>query len=214
MKKKGLFITFEGPEGCGKTTQIKLLAAYLEEKGLKVLRTREPGGTPIGEKIREILLNPDFKEMYPATESYLYASSRAQIVREVIKPAVDEGTTVLCDRFIDSSLVYQGAGRDLGIEKVFAINRPAVERCMPDITFVLMVHPSIGLRRAKAESNKEGFAKGDRLEQEHMKFHLKIYEGFKKLGEFRDNIHLINGERPIEDVFSEIGTILKEKYGI
>ena len=148
--KKGLFITIEGPDGSGKSTQIEKLRVYLEKKGYKAILTREPGGTEISEKIRNIILDKNNKEMNNMTEALLYAASRAQHVAEVIKPALEMGETVICDRFIDSSIAYQGYGRGIG-EPVRVINEYAVAGCMPDITFLLKLDPRIGKGRIKIE---------------------------------------------------------------
>ena len=135
---RGYFITFEGPDGAGKTTQIDLLRKYLLDKGLDVVVTREPGGTPISEAIRGIILDTDHSEMDPITEMYLYAASRAQHVGQLIAPALRQGKIVLCDRFVDSSIAYQGAGRGLGMKMVEEINRAALQGIMPDITLFLI----------------------------------------------------------------------------
>ena len=135
--KKGIFITMEGPDGSGKTTQITLLKEYLEKEGYDVLITREPGGTVISEAIREIILNKDYTEMSPVTEMLLYASARAQLINEVIGPALDAGKAVISDRFVDSSLVYQGMARGLGVGNVYEVNCQAIGKYMPDVTFLL-----------------------------------------------------------------------------
>ena len=141
---KGCFITFEGIDGSGKSTQISLLEKKLRDAGYDVLLTREPGGTGIGEKIRSIILDPSNEEMDQMTEAYLYASSRAQLVRQVIVPAVNEGRIVICDRFIDSSIAYQAYGRQMG-ETIELLNSFAVGECLPDITFLLRIEPELSL---------------------------------------------------------------------
>ncbi|MCD6579237.1 dTMP kinase [bacterium] len=216
MKKvinKRFFIAFEGNEGCGKTTQIKLFTNYLKERQIDYLLTREPGGTEIGEEVRKILLDPKNKGMFPETEAYLYASSRAQLVREVIRPALELGKLVITDRYVDSSLIYQGIGRDLQVNIVRKLNEFAIDGLLPHICFVILVKPEIGLERAKKESIKSGFQNGDRLENEKLDFHNKIYDGFKALGHYRKNIYFINGERSPKEVFSEIRAIFDKNYG-
>ena len=174
---KGIFITMEGPDGAGKTTQIELLSASLQERGYEVLLTREPGGTKISEAIRGILLDPAYKEMKPETELLLYAAARAQLVQQVIGPAVEAGKAVISDRFVDSSVVYQGIARGLGIETVYAVNRPAIGKYMPDATFLLDLSAKEGIARKKNQ------AELDRMEQESLDFHEKVAAGYRTLAE-------------------------------
>lgn len=148
--KRGIFITIEGPEGAGKTTVLQMLAEDLQKKGLDIVATREPGGIPIAEKIREIILNPEHQEMDPKTEALLYAAARRQHLVQKILPALNKGAIVLCDRFIDASLVYQGIARKIGIEEVFMINQFAVEQIMPDLTLYFDILPEIGLERIRS----------------------------------------------------------------
>lgn len=171
--KKGLFITFEGPDGSGKTTQIELLKSYIEEIGYDAVLTREPGGTPIGEKIREIILDKNHTEMDFMTEALLYAASRAQHVGQVILPNLEKGRTVICDRFVDSSIVYQGFGRNLG-DSVRIINEFAVGGCTPDVTFLMKVDPSVGKKRIKTEEQ-------DRLELEKIEYHNVVFDAYIQL---------------------------------
>lgn len=173
--KQGIFITLEGPDGSGKSTQIQYLREYFDETGIPCVFTREPGGTSIGEKLRGIILDKDNSEMSSMTEALLYAASRAQHVEELIKPALAAGKVVVCDRFIDSSIAYQGYGRDLG-ESVRIINELAVDGCMPDVTFLLALSPEEGKSRIGEENQ-------DRLEQEKIEFHNKVYEGYRKLAQ-------------------------------
>ncbi len=174
---KGIFITMEGPDGAGKTTQIEMLSEYLKQEGYEVLITREPGGTVISEAIRKVLLSPDHKEMKPETELLLYAAARAQLVHEVIGPAVDAGKAVISDRFVDSSVVYQGIARGLGIETVYAVNAPAIGDYMPRVTFLLDLPAEVGIARKKNQ------AELDRMEQESIDFHRKVAEGYRTLAE-------------------------------
>ena len=170
---KGYFITFEGPDGSGKTTQINLLKEYLIKKGYDILVTREPGGTPISEAIREIILDTKYEEMNPVTEMLLYAASRAQHVAQLIKPALAQGKIVLCDRFVDSSIAYQGVGRNLGIEIVEEINKVALQGIVPDLTLFFDIDPEIGLKRGMGRGRK-----ADRLELEDIAFHKKYTRDF------------------------------------
>ncbi|MFA7659826.1 MAG: dTMP kinase [Anaerovoracaceae bacterium] len=195
--RPGLFITFEGPDGAGKTTQINRLTDYLVSMGMDTVLTREPGGTRIGEKIREIILDPQHQEMDHLTEALLYASSRAQHVAEKIRPALDEGKTVICDRFMDSSIAYQGYGRKLG-EKVRIINEIAVEGLTPDLTILLLVDPDEGKKRIS-----NGFL--DRLELEAIHYHRDVYEGYLALADmYPERILCIDGSRGVKEISSEI----------
>ena len=197
---KGIFITFEGNDGSGKTTQILLLSEYLRQKGLEVVTLREPGGTAIGEKIREILLDNRNQGMYPVTEMLLYAASRAQLVSSVIKPELEKNRAVICDRFLDSSLAYQGEGRGLGAENVWAVNRLAVDGCLPDITFFMDLDADASMARLVAKG--EGT---DRIESEEMDFHRRVYSGYIKLArQDPDRIKRIDVNRNPQEVFAEI----------
>lgn len=170
---KGLFITLEGPDGSGKSTQIEYLRKYFFDRGIETVLTREPGGTEIGEKLRDIILDRGNSDMCDMTEALLYAASRAQHVEQLIKPALAAGKVVVCDRFIDSSIAYQGYGRKLG-DAVRMINEFAVDGCMPDLTFLLEISPEIGKSRIKSESQ-------DRLEQEEIAFHNRVYAGYREI---------------------------------
>ena len=171
---KGLFIVMEGPDGSGKTTQINLLEQYLKEAGYECLITREPGGTVIGEEVRKLILNPEYKEMSPVTEMLLYAASRAQLVHEVIGPALEAGRIVISDRFVDSSIVYQGIARNLGISTVAAVNAPGIGIYRPDGIFFIDLSEAEGIRRKKNQK------KLDRMEQESIDFHHLVSEGYRK----------------------------------
>jgi len=172
---RGLFISLEGPDGSGKSTQVAFLQRFFNEQRIDAVFTREPGGTRIGEKIRDIILDKEYSEMDGVTEALLYAASRAQHVEEVIKPALEAGKVVVCDRFVDSSIAYQGYGRQLG-DQVRIINEYAVAGCMPDITILMELDPGIGKGRIKAESQ-------DRLEREKLEFHNRVYRGYRQLAE-------------------------------
>ena len=192
---KGIFITMEGPDGAGKTTQIQRLKTHLQEQGYQVLLTREPGGTVISEAIRGLLLDPAHKERKPSTELLLYAAARAQLVGEIIGPAVEAGKAVISDRFVDSSVVYQGIARGLGVETVYAVNRPAIGEYMPDVTFLLDLPAEVGIARKKNQ------AELDRMEQESLDFHKKVAEGYRTLAA-RDprRIRTIDATLPIDTI--------------
>ena len=195
---KGLFIVMEGPDGSGKTTQINLLKEYLEEAGYECLITREPGGTVIGEEIRQLILNPEHKEMSPVTEMLLYAASRAQLVHEVIGPALEEGKIVISDRFVDSSIVYQGIARKLGISTVSAVNAPGIGIYRPDGIFFIDLSDAEGLRRKKEQKNL------DRMEQEGIDFHHMVSEGYRKVLSGRPEVMKIDGGRSIDTIQKKI----------
>jgi dTMP kinase len=199
--KSGLFITFEGSDGSGKTTQIHLLAEHCRKSGHQVLLTREPGGTPIAENIRAVILDPKNKELAPTTEALLYAASRAQHVAEVIRPALKEGKLVFCDRFMDSSIAYQGYGRELG-DDVRIINEFAVQGLSPDLTFFLDMKPSQGLDRIEKNGNL------DRIEKEQLAFHEKVYNGYLILRELNAHRYVtIDAAAPAEVVAEQIKNI-------
>ena len=205
-----MFISVEGGDGSGKSTQLNNIKNYLEERGFEYIFTREPGGTEIGEKIREIILEPENTAMTDMAEALLYAASRAQHVREKILPAIEEGKVVVCDRFVDSSLAYQAAGRDLG-DVVWQVNAPAVDGCMPDITIFLNISPDIAMGRISGRGM-------DRLEKEALDFHHKVYEGYLKLIEEDEKsgkrrIKNVDANRDPELVWQDIKEILDEKLG-
>ena len=193
---KGLFISVEGPDGSGKSTQIDLLKKYIEDRGRTVVFTREPGGTPIGEKIRTIILDPENTEMDYLTEAMLYAASRAQHVHEVIRPALKRGDVVICDRFVDSSIAYQGFGRELG-QVVAIINSFAISECVPDVTLLFKLDPTVGISRIKREQ--------DRLEMEDLEFHKRVYEGYLEVEKANpERVVGIDAGRDIDEIHKEI----------
>ncbi|QOX65572.1 dTMP kinase [Anoxybacterium hadale] len=203
---RGLFITFEGPDGSGKTTQIERLRSFVEKKGYDAVLTREPGGTAISEKIREIILDRNNTEMDPMTEALLYAASRAQHVAQVIKPALESGRAVICDRFIDSSIVYQGFGRKLG-DCVRIINEYAVGGCFPDITFLLKVDPEIGKGRIRPDAQ-------DRLDMEKLEYHRAVYQAYEELEKNDpDRIIGIDASRGIDEISNEIKSHIERILG-
>ena len=177
--KKGFLITIEGCEGSGKSTQSKLLKQYLESKNLKVILTREPGGSKTAEQIRNILLSPQ-STISPICELMLYESARAQHFQEIIKPNLDSGYIVICDRFTDSTITYQGYGRKLNIKMIEKLNSIATENKKPDLTIYLDINPNLGIKKAKTISGKD-FKNGDRIERESLKFHNNVRKGFLEL---------------------------------
>lgn len=202
---RGYFITVEGTDGSGKTTQIKLIEEYLKSKNKSVVLTREPGGTKISEKIRDILLDLQNSEMGILTEMLLYASARTQLVSEVIRPAIEEGKVVICDRFVDSSYVYQGFGRGIDLKIITDVNRIALDGLVPDITLFFDIEPVDALRR---RSNATGL---DRIEKEKMDFHKRVYNGYKKLAMlYSDRITCIDSNRSIEEIFGDVKGCLNE----
>ena len=206
---KGLFIVMEGPDGSGKTTQINLLEQYLKEAGYECLITREPGGTVIGEEVRELILNPEYKEMSPVTEMLLYAASRAQLVHEVIGPALEAGRIVISDRFVDSSIVYQGIARNLGISTVAAVNAPGIGIYRPDGIFFIDLSEAEGIRRKKNQK------KLDRMEQESIDFHHLVSEGYRKVLAERPEVIKIDGGKDIDviqkKIRNHVDELLKKK---
>ncbi|MGI6190116.1 MAG: dTMP kinase [Clostridiales bacterium] len=197
---EGLLITFEGPDGAGKTTQVYLVDEYLREKGYNTLVTREPGGTSISEEIRNILLNSVHSEMDALTEMYLYAAARAQHVKQVIKPALREGKIVLCDRFVDSSIAYQGFGRGLGMDVVETVNQYALQGTEPDLTLLFKMDIEKALNRGRARSGCL-----DRLEREKLEFHRRVYRGFCVLQEkYPWRIKEIDASKSLDDVFKQV----------
>lgn len=202
----GRFITFEGPEGSGKTSVIEAVRDFLIQQGYDIRTTREPGGSIIAEEIRDILLNKDHTEMAASTEALLFAASRAQHYHEVIVPALEAGQILLCDRFLDSSLAYQGHARELGIDAVLAINEFGIGQRMPDVTIFIDVPPSVGLARVFGNNGR----KVDRLDLETIAFHEKVYAGYQELARrFEDRFVVIDGTNDIETVIEDTIQVLQ-----
>lgn len=192
-----MFITFEGPEGAGKTTILNKLSDILKQKGYKVLQTREPGGISISEQIREVLLNKDNVSMDERTEALLYAAARRQHLVEKVLPALEEGYMVLCDRFIDSSLAYQGYARGLGVDEVYQINRFAIGETMPNLTLYFDIDPKEGLARIQSNEEREV----NRLDLEKLSFHEKVREGYLKLVDrFPERIKVVDASASVDEV--------------
>ncbi len=200
---RGMFITFEGIEGCGKSTQVDLLRKHLTALGHEVLVTREPGGCPIGEKVRDILLDPGNSGMTALTELLLYEASRAQHVADVIRPALEAGVTVISDRFYDASTAYQGHARGLGADKVIELNLVATGGLKPDLTIVLDLPASEGLRRLGRDL--------DRIESEAIDFHEKVRNGYIELArKDPDRVKVVDSSGTIEETASEVVKIIVE----
>lgn len=203
--KQGLFITFEGPDGSGKTTVCKMVYDKLNDEGYKLVHTREPGGIEIAEKIRDLILDPKNTMMDAKTEALLYAASRRQHLVEKVIPALNEGKIVLCERFVDSSLAYQGYGRNLGFDKVLAINEFAIDGYFPNKTIYLDVDEEIGLSRIKDRAFK------DRLDQESIDFHHRVSEGYQKVIEvFKDRIQIIDASKELDEVVESCIEVIKD----
>lgn len=202
--KKGMFITFEGPDGSGKTTVSKAVTQRLLEEGYAVRYTREPGGSEIAEQIRDVILDPKNTAMDARTEALLYAASRRQHLVEIILPALENGTHVISDRFVDSSLAYQGCGRKIGIDAVYNINEFAIEAHMPDKTIFLDISAEEGLARIKDRSFL------DRLDQESITFHDTVWNGYREVLErYKERMIVIDAERPVEEVIAEAYQVVK-----
>lgn len=203
--KKGLFITFEGNDGSGKTTISKLAYKKLLEMGYPVIYTREPGGIDIAEQIRDVILNPKNTAMDARCEALLYAASRRQHLVEKVLPALLENKIVLCDRFIDSSLVYQGIARNIGINEVYKINEFAIEGNLPDATIFLHVDLKTGLSRIESRGDK------DRLDNESMDFHQMVADGYNQVCElYPERIHVVDANKTVDEVFNNTLNVLLE----
>lgn len=201
---QGLFITFEGPDGCGKTTQMKLLAEYLEKKGEEVVLTREPGGKGLGEKVREILLNYD-GEVSDRCESFLFLADRAQNIDIIVNPAVKEGKIVLCDRHIDSTVAYQGYGRGLNIDRINMLNNLATNGKKPDLTLVFDVDVETSMKRVGKEK--------DRMESAGIDFHNRVRKGYLELAKQEPKrIKVLDATKSIEEIHKDVINILAEVF--
>jgi dTMP kinase len=204
--KRGKFITFEGCDGCGKSTQLKLLSEYLTAQGIAHIFTREPGGGKISEAIREILLNGKNAEMSDACEALLYAAARAQHLADRVEPALAEGKLVVCDRYVDSSFAYQAYARGLGVEFIEKINAFATENYLPDLTIFIELTPEEAFLR------KHGADENDRLEQAGLAFHKRVYEGYVALAkQYPSRIVTVDGRKTPEEVFSAVVGIMRER---
>ena len=203
---RGKFITFEGCDGCGKSTQLRLLSEYLTKNGIPHIFTREPGGGKISEAIREILLSGKNMEMTDACEALLYAAARVQHLSDRVEPALQEGKLVICDRYVDSSMAYQAYGRGLGTEFIGQINGYALKHYTPDVTVFIDLTPEAAFLR------KHGADENDRLEQAGMAFHKRVYEGYKALAnECPDRVVAIDGNQTPQEIFEEVVKTLKDR---
>lgn len=201
----GKFITFEGNDGCGKTTISSRIYETLKAEGYDVIFTREPGGISISEQIRSVLLDPKNTTMDGRTEALLYAAARRQHLVEKVIPALEEGKIVLCDRFIDSSLAYQGVARGLGIDEVYTVNEFAIDSHMPDATIFLKVDAEVGMARIASRGEK------DRLDEEGEKFHRLVAQGYDEvLKRYQNRIHVIDAEQEVDQVFDDTYRLIKE----
>ena len=204
-----LFITFEGVEGSGKTTQIQRLKKYLAQKGIPCKVTREPGGSSIGEKIRKILLNPDHREMTPMTELLLYEAARAQHVREVIKPFLEKEGVVLCDRFSDATLAYQGYGRRIDLKWIERLNHLSSRGIRPDVTFLLDCPSDVGLKRAIQRNRALKQEREERFEREEIQFHRRVRKGYLAIARKEPHrVKVIDTRQGEEKVFEKIQKIV------
>jgi len=210
---RGIFITFEGPDGAGKSTQIRNLAEYIDKKGLPYVLTREPGGTKISDAVRSILLDPDHGELENETEVLLYAASRAQHVREVIRPALAEGKIVLCDRFVDASIAYQGHGLGVSIEDVVRVNRFATGGLVPDRTYLIDIPPEVARERLLQRTDGTGKPLLDRIERKGLDYHRRVRAGFQAI--YRENkqrILWIDGNQPEAVIFRDIVADFQKRF--
>lgn len=202
---RGKFVTFEGCEGSGKSTQLRLLSERLDKEGIPYIMTREPGGSAISEQIRKIILDGNNMAMCDECEALLYAAARIQHLKDTVIPALDKGKLVICDRFVDSSLAYQGAARGLGTEYIAAINSLALEKYSPDLTVFLNIPPD------KAFSRKHGADENDRMEKQGLEFHKKVYEGYISLFEKYPRICPVECSGTKYETHENIVALLKEK---
>jgi dTMP kinase len=205
---KGKFISLEGPDGSGKTSVVRALKEMLEASGYDVLTTREPGGSPIAERIREVILDVDNTAMDARTEALLFAASRRQHLIETILPALEKGQIVITDRFVDSSIAYQGIARGIPVEDIWAINKFGIEDHMPDLTLLIDVPAEVGLERIYKARGQRQF---DRLDQESIDFHQMVREAFLNFEKENERIILVNGNQSVEKVAQECITVLKDK---
>ena len=203
---RGKFITFEGCDGCGKSTQLRLLSEYLTSNGIAHIFTREPGGGKISEAIRDILLSGKNMEMTDECEALLYAASRVQHLSDRVEPALSEGKLVICDRYVDSSLAYQAYARGLGLDFISKINAFALEKYLPDVTIFIDLTPEAAFQR------KHGADENDRLEKAGMEFHKRVYAGYKAVAAAEpERVMCVDGTQTPQEIFADVVKILQEK---
>lgn len=204
-----LFVTFEGVEGSGKTTQIRRLKRYLTRKGIPCKATREPGGSSISEKVRKILLNPDHRQMVPLSELFLYEAARAQHVKEVIEPLLGKGVMVLCDRFSDATIAYQGFGRKLDLELIKKLNQLAAQGRKPDVTFLLDCPSGLGLKRAVQRNQRQRKTNEERFEREKIQFHHRVRRGYRWIAKKEpQRVKVIDTQEGVDKSFEKIREIV------
>lgn len=203
---KGKFISIEGPDGSGKTSVLKALAQLLRQDGIDLITTREPGGSPIAEQIRDVILHVDNTAMDYRTEALLYAAQRRQHLVETIIPNMDAGKMVITDRFVDSSIAYQGVARDLPVEEVWKVNQFAIQDYMPQLTLLIDVPAEVGIQRIHAARGQRQF---DRLDRESIDFHNRVRQAFLDLHQRYDRIHLIDGNQSIQEVAQDCYKVMK-----
>ncbi|MCI5942998.1 MAG: dTMP kinase [Ligilactobacillus animalis] len=206
----GFFITFEGTDGSGKTSVLNAIEAKLKAAKVDYLRTREPGGNRISEQIRNVILDEKFTEMDARTEALLYAAARRQHLVETVLPALEAGKVVLCDRFVDSSLAYQGAGRDIGVAEVKQMNQFATAGLEPDLTIYLAIEPSLGLERIKKNRQDEV----NRLDKEALSFYETVYQAYQKLATENERIVTIDASQKLADVIADVELVLSSKIPV
>ena len=212
---KGMFITFEGIEGSGKSTQIALLANHLTARGVRHVLTREPGGTSIGDQVRKILLDPANSSLDPAAELLLYAAGRAQHLREIILPALADGTNVLCDRFSDATLAYQGYGRGLDTEMIRSLDRIVTSGMRPDLTLLFDIEAASGIARARGRNNRRGLEAEARFENEELAFHERVRQGYLTLvAQEPDRIRVVDASSSPEAIQGQVRKIVDERLRI
>lgn len=204
----GLFISIEGPDGSGKTTIAKMVVDKLNNEGYKTLYTREPGGVKIAENIRDIILDVKNTNLDARCEALLYAASRRQHLVEKVIPALNDGYIVISDRFVDSSLAYQGYARGIGIDEVYSINMFAIDKSWPDLTILLDISPSVGLKRIMENRQNEI----NRLDLEDINFHNKVHQGYEIIKEkYKDRITLVDANKSVDEVFNQVYKLVKNK---
>ena len=203
-----MFITFEGIEGCGKTTQIKRLTKRLEDSGIQFISTLEPGGTRIGQDIRRLLLDSRNSHLSPMAELILYAADRAQHVEEIIRPALEQGKWVICDRFFDATVAYQGGGRGLDMDLIMTLNSKVTKGLRPDITLLLDCPPEMGIERALKRNNASAQDGQDRFEREKMEFHKKVRNAYLEISHNERRFSIINASLPEDAVEEEIFSVI------
>ena len=207
MNTKGYFITLEGGEGSGKSSVIKLIVERLQKEGYQVLQTREPGGVKIAEEIRNIILDKANTSMDGKTEALLYAASRRQHLVEKVIPALEKGMIVISDRYIDSSLVYQGVARGIGIQEVYEMNLFAIDKILPNLTLILDIEPEIGLQRINKNNQREV----NRLDLESLSFHHKVRDGYLKLKDlYPERIEIVDASKSLEEVFENCYSLIEK----